>query len=65
LQIQSVLTSVELALDNLPQEQPNAPLTIALEGQVSTLRSALTQVSLGEVDSSAGYFSGLLLNASA
>jgi hypothetical protein len=63
LQIQSVLTSVQYELDDLPQSAPNAPNTVALEAQLGALQSALLQVQTGEVDSAAGIFSGLLLNA--
>lgn len=59
--VQSDLAQVLLQLDNLPQEQPNAPLTVSLEGKADALRQALAEVELGETGADV---SGLILNAS-
>ena len=65
LQIQSALDTVLLNLDNLPEEHPNAPATVTLQNQESTLRVALEQVLLGTPGPVLASISGVLLNAAA
>ncbi len=62
LQIQSALSAVLFALDNLPEEHPNSPAVVLLQNKESALRDALTQVLL-EPGPELAYLSGVILNA--
>lgn len=63
MQIESALTALQLALDNLPAEHPNAPNVVELQNKESELRQALTQVQIAQVGAGAVYLSGIVLNA--